>query len=397
MPSRRTRRSVLAAAGLTTVAGCISLVNDDGDQSRGGTTEGSGFSMGEFGADATAPMVRYDAANTGATPEATGPSASLTRKWATERTLGSPTRPTAVGETVFTNSIDGICGFTTDGERRWAYDTTRSELNPAPVAVVRDRVYATRASAVFALDAKTGDERWVFTPPVETNRLTAPAVAGDTVYVVGQHPTQSPTVWALATLDGSVRWRVELGGETAGPPVVADGRLYCVTTNGGLYTVDTAEEVVSWQQSLTPSVGPPAATADGVFVGTRDGVVCYDSDGSRRWRAPETTALDRPHDGPVVDDTSLYTAGSEGDSIIALAVDSGDERWRTSLSGEAWSPVPTVDSVYVQDSTGEVRSLTRADGSVEWATRLALRSMTGVTAADGALFVGADERLLRYN
>lgn len=397
MPSRRTRRSVLVAASLTTVAGCISLVNDDSDGSRGGTTEEDGFSSREFGADATAPMVRYDAANTGATPDVMSPSTSLTEQWATERTLGSPTRPTALGEMVFSNSINGICGFTTDGERRWAYDTNRAELNPAPVAVVRDRIYATRAGAVFALDAKIGDEWWVFTPPIETNRLTTPAAAGDTVYVVGQHPSQSPTVWALATLDGSVRWRVELGGETAGPPVVTDGRLYCVTTNDGLYAVDTAEEGVAWQQSLTPTVGPPAATADGVFVGTRDGIVCYDSDGSRRWRVPATTALTRPHDGPVLDETRLYTAGPEGDSIVALEAETGKKQWRTSLSGEPRSPVPAADSVYVQDSIGSIRALARTDGSTEWSTRLALRSMTGVTIADDSVFVGADEQLLRYD
>jgi outer membrane protein assembly factor BamB len=396
MPSKRTRRSVLLATSLTTVAGCVSPVNNDEDRSQDGTTEGDGFSPREFGADATAPMVRYDAANTGAAPDVTGPSASLTEEWATERTLGTPTRPTALGETVFTNSVNGVCGFTTDGEQRWAYDTNRGELNPAPVAVVRDRVYVTRAGAVFALDAKTGDERWVFTPPVETNRLTAPAVAGDTVYVVGQHPSQSPTVWALATIDGSVRWREELGGETAGPPVVTDGRLYCVTTNDGLYAVDTAEKGVAWQQSLTPSVGPPAATTNGVFVGTRNGVVCYDSDGSRRWRVPETTTLTRPHDGPVLDETRLYTAGPDGNSVVALEVETGEKQWRTSLSGELRSPVPTADSVYVQDSTGEIRVLARTDGSTEWSTKLALRSMTGITIADDGVFVGTDEQLLRY-
>jgi outer membrane protein assembly factor BamB len=396
MPSRWTRRSVLAGAGLTTVAGCLSFENDD-DQSPGGTAAGDGFSNGEFGSDAVAPMVRYDAANAGAAAASTGPSASPTERWVSDRTLGSPARPTALGETVFTNAINGLCGFTTDGERRWTYDPSTSELNPAPVAVVGDRLYATRSTAVFALDARTGGERWVVSPPVETNRLTAPAVAEDTVYVVGQHPEQPSTLWALSTLDGSVRWRVTLGGETAGPPVVTDGRAYCVTTNGGLSAIDTTEQAVTWQQSLEPAVGPPAATADGVYVGTRAGVVCYDTDGSQRWRAPDTTALDSPHDGPVLDDATLYAGGPGGESLVALAADTGEERWRASLSGDPRSPVVTEGSLYVQDSTGEIAAVSRTDGSVAWSTRLSLRSMTGVTAADDGLYVGADERLLRYD
>jgi outer membrane protein assembly factor BamB len=397
MPSRRTRRSVLAAAGLTTLAGCTSFLRDDDDRSPGGSATGDGFSDREFGSEATASMVRYDAANAGAAAVSTGPSGSPTERWASERTLGSPTRPTAVGGTVFANAVNGLSGFTADGERRWAYDPNGSELNPAPVAVVRDRLYATRSNAVFALDAKTGAERWVAEPPVETNRLTAPAVVDDTVYVVGQHPERAPTLWALATLDGSVRWRVALGGESAGPPVVADGRAYCVTTNGGLYVVATTEEAVAWEQALEPAVGPPAATADGVFVGTRAGVVCYDADGAERWRAPDSTALDSPQDGPVLDDETVYAGGPDGEALVALAVDTGEERWRVSLSGEPRSPVVTDDAVYVQDSTGEIAAVSRTDGAVDWSTRLALRSMTGITAAADGLFVGADDRLLRYD
>ena len=396
MPSRRTRRSVLAAAGLTALAGCTSFLRDD-DQSRGGTVTGDGFSNSEFGSDATARMVRYDAANTGTAAGSSGPSASPDEQWATERTLGSPARPTVLGETVFTNAVNGLSGVTADGERRWAYDPRESELNPAPVTVVRDRLYATRSSAVFALDARTGEERWVVAPPVETNRLTAPAVADDTVYVVGQHPERPQTLWALATVDGSVRWRVALGGESAGPPVLADGRAYCVTTDGGLYAIATGEEAVAWQESLDPAVGPPAATADGVFAGTRTGVVCYDADGAERWRAPDTTAFDSPHDGPVLDDATVYAAGPDGASLVALATDTGEERWRASLSGAPRSPVPATDALYVQDSTGRLAARSRADGSADWSTRLALRSMTGLTVGDDGLFVGADERLLRYD
>jgi outer membrane protein assembly factor BamB len=396
MSANRTRRSVLAAGGLTALAGCTSFLRDD-DEPPDGSVTGDGFSNREFESDASAPMVRYDAANAGAAAVSNGPSGSPTERWASERTLGSPARPTALGETVFTNAINGVSGFTADGERRWAYDPSGSDLNPAPVAVVRDRLYATRSAAVVALDARTGAERWVVEPPVATHRLTAPAVADDTVYVVGQHPERAPTLWAFSTLDGSVRWRVALGGESAGPPVLLDGRAYCVTTKGGLYAVATDEEAVTWEQPLEPAVGPAAVSADGVFVGTRTGVVCYDADGTERWRAPDSTALDSPHDGPVLDGETVYASGPGGESLVALAVDTGEEQWRASLSGDPRSPVVTDDALYVQDSTGELAMRSRTDGAVDWSTRVALRSMTGITAADDGLFVGADDRLLRYD
>lgn len=133
------------------------------------------------------------------------------------------------------------------------------------------------------------------------------------------------------------------------------------------------------------------------FVGTIEGAACYNPDGSLRWQAPETIALAHPHDGPVLDGTTLYTAGPGGESIVALAVETGNERWRRPLSGEPRSPVSASGSVYVQDATGELEALARSDGSVEWATRLSLRSMTGVTVADGSLLVGADKQLPQYD
>lgn len=378
------------------MSGCLSFVSENDDQSRGGATVGSGFSTDGFGSDATAPMVRYDAMNTGATSTAVGPQTPPTQQWVTDQTLGSPIRPTILGENIFTNSINGVCAFTIDGERRWAYDTNRSDLNPAPVSVVRDRVYATRTTAVFALDAKTGAERWIFTPPVATNRCTAPAVTGDTVYVVGQHPDQAATLWAIATLDGSVRWQVKLGGETASPPVIAGEQVYCVTTGGGLYAVDTTTETISWQRSITPTVGPPAASTDGVFVATTNGIIVYNHDGTQRWRTPEMTAPSGLHDGLVLNETMLYTVGSENDSIVALATDTGDEQWEASLSGDVRSPVVAADTLYGQDTTGEIHALSPMNGSRKWTTRLDLRSMTGITVANSGLVVGADDQLLRY-
>lgn len=398
MPSKLTRRSVLAAAGLGSVSGCLSLVNGSDGQPQNGTTEGSGFATEEFGTDVTAPMVRYDELNTGAMPEASGPTAPLTERWATEHSLGSIVRPTVLGKMVFIHGINGVSGLTIGGERRWVFEVTDSEFDPAPLAVVRDRVYATRTVALYALDAKTGDRRWGFTPPIETNRLTAPAIDGDTVYVVGQHPEQSPTLWALANADGAVRWRAELGGDTAGPPVVTDDRLYCATTESGLYTVDTSDEAVSWQRSLKTAPGPPAATAEGVVASTRESVVCYNRDGSRRWRTSEATGSDLfRYDGPVVDNTVVYTASSDGEAITALDIETGDERWRTTLFGDFRSPIPAAESVYVMDSAGGVRTVGRNDGAVGWAEKPNLNADTGLTIGNGSLFVGADDRLLRYD
>lgn len=397
MTAGLTRRGLLATVGLAATAGCLGSVLDGETDTRGGTTEGAGFSSREFGSHPAAPMVRYDAANTGVIPDATGPTATPAETWQTEETLGTPARPTTLKDIVFTNSTNGVAGFTTAGERRWAYRTNDDDLDPAPPVVVGDRVYAARTTALFALDAKIGTERWVFTPPRSTNRLAAPAVAGDTVYVLGQHPEQPPTLWAVARLDGSVRWQVELEGETAAPPVVAAGTVYCVTTNGGLYAVDVTDQSIAWTRSLSPVAGPPAVGATGVFVPTAEGVTAYATDGEDQWQTASLTAPSDVHGGLAVRDGTVYAASRDESALVALAADTGDEQWRVAHSGDVRSPVVTDETVYAQDTAGAVRALSPADGTERWSTRLPLREMTGITVTEGGLIVGTDEQLVRYD
>lgn len=401
MSHKLTRRSVLAVTAMCSVGGCLSLDNDSNGQAKDGTTSGSGFSADEFGSDATAPMVQYNELNNSALPEASGPTPPLTEKWATEHSLGSIARPTVLGKMIFINGISGVSGFTTRGEQRWAFEVDNFEFGyePRPLSVAQDRVYATRAVALYALDAKTGDQRWAFTPPTEIDRLTAPAVNGDTVYVVGQPSEQPPTLWALATTDGTVRWQEELDGDWAGPPVVTGDRLYCTTSKSGLYAVNTSNETVSWQRSLNTSPGPPAATAEGVVAPTREGVVCYNRDGSRRWRSTEATGSSLFFDeGPVIKNTTVYAAaGSDDDSFIALGIESGDKQWRTTLPYMSRLPIPTTDSLYFVNSGGQIRIVGRNSGSVELSENLDLSEASKLVISDGSLFIGADGRLLRYD
>lgn len=342
-------------------------------------------------------MVRHDAANTGAAPTATGPAAAPTNAWSTDRTLGRPVRPTVLGDTVFVDGVGGLCGFTASGERRFAYDTNRSDLNPTSPVVVRDRCYTSRAGALFAVDAKTGAERWVFTPPGTTHRLAAPAAGGDAVHAVGQHPDRPPTLWAAERLDGAVRWKTELGGETAGPAVVADGRVYCATTEGGLYAVEADDGTVAWRRPGSPVVGPPAVGSGGVFVASASGVSAYRRDGSHRWTTRGVTAPAAASDGVVVSDGRVYAAAGDGAALVALDGDTGAERWRVAMDGDIRAPVVTGETVYAQDAAGGLRALRAADGSKRWSTRQSLRARSAIAVGDGGLFVGTEAGLLRYD
>lgn len=93
-----------------------------------------------------------------------------------------------------------------------------------------------------------------------------------------------------------------------------------------------------------------------MLVRTRSAVVAYDLDGTRRFRAENWRAPRGPHDGPVIDDGTLYVTRADDDSLAALAAGTGSTLWTVELSGNPRAPVGTGDTVYAQDITGDLRT-----------------------------------------
>ncbi|QDT64460.1 outer membrane protein assembly factor BamB family protein [Calycomorphotria hydatis] len=133
-------------------------------------------------------------------------------------------------------------------------------------------VYATGKHSVYAIDALTGEPVWraglssapSFTPievdiPVR-GVLTADSRRGELVL--------------LAEENGSVVWRVPLGAEPLGLPLVDESRIYVVTANRELLKIDAQNGQLTHRVSFPQDiVGPPALLADGthlIVLGERD-------------------------------------------------------------------------------------------------------------------------------
>jgi outer membrane protein assembly factor BamB len=104
---------------------------------------------------------------------------------------------------------------------------------------------------MFAVDAGTGDIRWIskFYGPI----YATAAVAGDTVYC----NTQEGMLFALGTADGAERWTYDLGGVAWASPAIAEGRLVTGTMNGQLYVFKASAGPAATPTPLTI----PAAAA----------------------------------------------------------------------------------------------------------------------------------------
>lgn len=125
------------------------------------------------------------------------------------------------------------------GERRWTFDTdgptalNSSVVRPAysPAATGGTVFVGASDGRLYALDAESGDPVWTFEPDERVVYWTAPAVAGETVYVGANPPRRDSDgtlldaareqgfVFAVDAETGSLRARYEAAGLATAPAV----------------------------------------------------------------------------------------------------------------------------------------------------------------------------------
>ena len=118
--------------------------------------------------------------------------------------------PAVANGVVFVGSADTtLYAFAaTDGTPKWSRSCRRPTAGQAPRRRSSVRVFVTSADRVYALNAADGSDVWS-TPSGLPGPLSAPAVAGDLVYVTSY---SDGTVDALHADDGSAAWRTTAPG-----------------------------------------------------------------------------------------------------------------------------------------------------------------------------------------
>lgn len=155
------------------------------------------------------------------------------------------------------------------------------------------------------------------------------------------------------SVHGGAYWEVDVGGEMAASPVVAD---------------------------------------DAVFVATSDGdVAAFElADGTRRWKREGTTRI---HQTPAVDSEAVYVSLNAG-KLSALDVRTGTIRWETALDAELSEnngPVVVDETVYACDVTGYVYAIDTASGEIRWRVDPELVASAGKMAvSDGRVVIVSD-------
>lgn len=130
----------------------------------------------------------------------------------------------------------------------------------------RDRITNDTVGVVFALDPRTGRERWRF---LANARFGPLAVSGETIYVPSDHG-----LFALDRATGGKRWQARFSPRAGESPVVARDTVVFAgeeITSGrtGVFALDAASGALRWGTGLAVSPGTRAGASvanDAVFV-----------------------------------------------------------------------------------------------------------------------------------
>lgn len=315
------------------------------------------------------------------------------------------------GETVYVASHDHhLYAVGPDGRERWSYDA-RGKIWTSP-AIGRDGTvyFGSDADRLIAL-YPDGRERWIFSteqPPEKGDKPeagrydvdTSPVLAADGSVIFGSHVN----LFALRARSGSTRWVFTAGVGRAkifsSPALGYDGSIYFGTQGRYFFALDASSKVLWHVKTGRDNDGTPAVGDDGtVYFGSDDGKLrAMAPGGTPRWEVPLGAPIRAPiavgHDGTVF--ASTY---GERPFIAAFDPKGGTEKWRFHIEpgqGDMYG----IQSGALIDKDGHVYfgSRDRRVYCLSPAGELVWRHETGdqvdsgpVLGPDGTLYVGSDD------
>ena len=246
----------------------------------------------------------------------------------------------------------------------WRFETDGS-VTGAP-AVAGDTVYVLAGNATYALDAATGEQRWVNT---DAGGTSSPTYHDGTLYV----STRTAEVHALDAATGETLWRAEIDPHPAAAgfssPTVAGGLVLIGSSSGEEFT---ARDEATFRGSL---VAFDAETGEEVW---RHYTVEPPHNGVAMWSSASVDI----EAGVVYGSTgNNYTgeASDTSDSIFALDLATGELLWNTQLTEGDVFTVANPQSDDTDFGTNPVLFEAEVDGT--------LRKLVGAGQKSGMFWV----------
>jgi outer membrane protein assembly factor BamB len=284
-------------------------------------------------------------------------------------------------------------------EQRWVFDTGYFIFDSSPVVADGTVYIGNMNGVVYALDARTGEERWNVPPAIDLEAF--PTVSGDTVYIAGSG--SSGGLQAIDSATGEERWVFATDSVIYSPPVVDGDTVYVGDGSARLYAVDAHSGDERWTARGGRSMQASPRVVNGiVYVGTGyapdgddDGdVFAVDAaTGEPIWPVSADGWIEST---PAVTGNRLYIGTGigldrgESGSLLALDTTTGDEQWVFSTSAPvASSPAVADETVYFGCRDGNLYAVDADSGNERWVFHTDSFVDSSPVVADGTVYFGS--------
>jgi outer membrane protein assembly factor BamB len=204
----------------------------------------------------------------------------------------------------------------------------------------------------------------------------------------------------LALLDastGETRWDAQLGGPIIAPPVVAGDLVIVNSREAGDFGLALADGSERWHYETEGRVWyDPLPAGNLALVLTDDRLLALEIDsGDERWSAPlvQGDLFGRL----ATDETRVYAAVN--DTLFAVNLETGKQHW-TLQQGDGWlSPALAEGVLYAGNLDGSVYAIDAGSGDVVWQFQpddapLAETYWSGPAIADGTVYIGNTNQIV---
>jgi outer membrane protein assembly factor BamB len=284
-----------------------------------------------------------------------------TEKWKFETDGWIESSPSIAEDgTVYIGSRDaGLYAINPDGTLKWRFGAgggIDSSLAIAEDGTIyfgvlgpgddKGRVYAVNPD---------GTEKWYFDTGFWV--YSSPAIDDDGIVYITSNDNY---LYALYPENGTLKWKLKMGGVCGSPSIADDGTIYVASHSGYLRAVYPSNGSIKWTHSIDGgSVYTPSIDDDGtIYVGYRH-FYAIKPNGTRKW----TFNLGDPYTYEVTtscaisDDGTIYfgvtLGGTSAGFIFALDSD-GRELWRKRIANDWVYSSPCIGSdgtVYIGSSS----------------------------------------------
>lgn len=272
----------------------------------------------------------------------------------------------------------GLHATALSGAPVWGADLTPagdrpSDVSGGGIAAAAGRVYvATGYGELIAVEGATG--RVIWRQQLGAAVAGAPAVEGNTVYVVGR----DSAAWAVDTADGKVRWQIsgavgKPGMVGSSAPAITDRLVILPMPSGELRAVLKTAGVEVWQAAVAGTrlgrayalvsdvTGDPVVVGDTIYAGNAAGrTEAVSGSGETLWSANEGAL------GPVLPvGGSLFLVNDQA-QLVRLDAATGEVIWRAEMP------------YFVKDKPKKQKAITAHYGPVLAGGRIAVASGDGL-------------------